>query len=184
MKSRDIETLLPAVFRSTLRGDNPAKALLHVMEVLQQPSEEILGNVESYFDPRRAPDRFVPYLASWLDLDRFLRSDVEIRTAAVSSPVPVTQLREWIAAAVQISRWRGTAKGLRMLLETATGISGFEILEGTRSDGGARPFHLRVRAPRGAGVHRALIERIIDLEKPAYVTCDPLEFYPIPSASP
>src|ERR1700730_7644873 len=121
MKSRDIETLLPAVFRSTVRRDNPARALLHVMEVLQQPSEEILGNVESYFDPRRAPDRFVPYLACWLDLDRFLRSD------AVSSPVPLTQLREWIAAAAQISRWRGTAKGLRMLLETATGISGFEI---------------------------------------------------------
>jgi len=35
---------------------------------------------------------------------------------------------------------------------------------------GRRPFHIRIDAPAEAGSHRALIARIVALEKPAYVT--------------
>jgi hypothetical protein len=38
------------------------------------------------------------------------------------------------------------------------------------SDGKARPFHLRITAPQELAEHRILIERIVELEKPAYVT--------------
>ena len=38
-------------------------------------------------------------------------------------------LRELIAAAAQLSQWRGTAQGLQRFLETATGIEGFELDE-------------------------------------------------------
>jgi phage tail-like protein len=176
MKSDDIGALLPAVFRSTLQGNNPATALLQLMEWLHQPSEDVLAGLDSYFDPRRTPDRFVPYLACLLDLDRFLPREAGVRTVAGSAPVPVTQLREWIAGAVQIGRLRGTAKGLRMLLEVATGITGFEIQHEPRAGENARAFHLRVRAPASAKALQALIERIVDREKPAYMTFDRVEF--------
>lgn len=42
-------------------------------------------------------------------------------------------------------------------------------------DGRPVPFHIRVRAPAEAAPHRALIARIIEQEKPAYVTYE-LEF--------
>jgi len=94
----------------------------------------------------------------------------------MTSSVAVGRLREWIAAGAELARWRGTPRGLRMLLEAATGATGFTILEGVGSDGEPRPFHLRVIAPRSTEPDRALIARIIELEKPAYMTADPPEF--------
>lgn len=171
MKSDDIANLLPALFRSTLQENNPLNALLQIMESLQQPSEDVLAGLGDYFDPRRTPDTFVPYLAGLVDLDRFLPRETD-----ASATVAIPQLREWVAAAVQIGRLRGTAKGLRMLLEAATGITGYVILHEPPNNGSEPAFHLRVRAPMNAKVHQVLIERIIDREKPAYMTFDRVEF--------
>jgi hypothetical protein len=81
-----------------------------------------------------------------------------------------------IARAAYLSQWRGTRKGLIAFLETATGASGFELDERVNDAAGQpRAFHMRVRAPHALEVHRALIERIIESERPAYVTYE-LEF--------
>jgi hypothetical protein len=81
------------------------------------------------------------------------------------------RLRELVAAAGEISRWRGTARGLRLFLQTATGVRDFVLDERVPGpDGRPRPFHLRVHAPASLLPHRALLERIIEREKPAYVT--------------
>ncbi len=80
-------------------------------------------------------------------------------------------LRELIANAAYLSQWRGTKRGLLLFLQIATGTSNFEIEEQTTgANAPPRSFHIRVRAPRETELHRALIERIIQLEKPAYVT--------------
>ncbi len=50
---------------------------------------------------------------------------------------------------------------------------GFEIEDSPADKNGrARHFHLAVRAPAEAWPHRALVRRIIDVDKPAYVTYD------------
>lgn len=158
MRSPEIRRLLPGVFQRTAQPASPLAALLEAMEVLHAPSEGVLSRLESHFDPRRAPDRFVPFLARWVGMD-----------------LPVTtglgRLRELVAAAVDISRWRGTARGLRLFLTTATGRTDFEVDESVPGpDGLPRPFHIRVRAPAEVEAHRLLLERIIEREKPAYVT--------------
>jgi hypothetical protein len=80
-------------------------------------------------------------------------------------------LRELIANAPLLSKWRGTSYGLQLFLEVATGMRGFEINETVRGTNGLpRPFHIRVLALPEAEVYRVLIERIIRLEKPAHVT--------------
>jgi hypothetical protein len=80
-------------------------------------------------------------------------------------------LRELIARAARLSQWRGTAEGLVRFLEAATGRVGFAIEEQVPDrDGVPRPFHILVRAPESAREQRGLIERIIEREKPAYVT--------------
>jgi len=183
MKREEIEKLLPQVFRHTLRSGSPLNALLDVMELLHAPAEEVLTDLETYFSAYGTPDRFVAFLASWVDLDRFyphysaLPGDHQAAVDPVSTGTG--QLRELIAAAAYLSQWRGTAKGLKLFLETATGMRGFELVENVKDAAGSpRPFHIRILAPPEAEPHIALIERIVEQEKPAYVSYD-LEFKPV-----
>jgi len=182
MKQSEIKRLLPSVFQRAVRPDNPLSALLEVMETLHQPTEETLGHIEGWFNPYSTPDRFVPFLARWIDLDRFFPalSFAPSRGGAVVPPIStgMGRLRELISAAAHLSQWRGTATGLKRFLEIATGADGFTLEEQVPGpDGLPLPFHIRVRAPQTVLVHRALIERIIEQEKPAYVTYE-LEFGP------
>jgi phage tail-like protein len=175
MKREEIESLLPQVFQRTLRPGSPLNALLEVMEMLHTPAETVLSKLESYFNAYSTPDIFVPYLAGWVDLDRFYPfysaqpEDLQQSTDPISSGTG--QLRELIAAAAYLSQWRGTAKGLKLFLETATGMKGFELVENVDSkESRLRPFHICITAPADAKEHVALIERIVEQEKPAYVT--------------
>jgi phage tail-like protein len=172
MKKVQIKRLLPAVFRNAVHTGNPLFAILDVMEAMHAPAESALDSLDGNFNPYRAPDAFVPYLASWVDLEVLL--DVP-RTASPSSTPSLStglgRLRELTAAAITLSQWRGTRKGLCLFLETATGARGFEVDEQVvGADGKARPFHLRITVPKGLEEHSILIERIVELEKPAYVT--------------
>ncbi len=172
MKRSEIERLLPAVFRRAIGRDNPLPAILEVMSALHEPSEALLAEIDSVFNPFRTPDAFVPFLARWLDLERVFD---EARAPAPGSRPPIStglsNLRALIASASYLSQWRGAKKGLDHFLEIATGTQGFTIEERViGSDGRPIPFHLRVAAPDTTLPHRKLIERIIELEKPAYVT--------------
>src|SRR3954449_5688171 len=90
MRRDEIERFLPAVYQLALHpfavADEPETpdgprtigpdqllgALLDTMEMLHAPVEDVLANLDRYIDPERAPARFVPFLASWLDLDWLL----------------------------------------------------------------------------------------------------------------
>ena len=172
MKQTQIKKLLPWVFQRTAQPGNPLTALLDVMEDMHAPVEETLSHLDSMFDPRRTADAFVPYLAGWVDLGVLV--DVSRGggpAASTTFPTGMGRLRELIASAAMLSEWRGTKRGLQMFLEIATGAGGFSIDEQVRKpDGTIRPFHLQVTAPKDLVVHRPLLERIIELEKPAYVT--------------
>ncbi|KXU87045.1 hypothetical protein CR51_36275 [Caballeronia megalochromosomata] len=176
MKAARIETLLPFLFRQAWQNGNPVVvALLYVMEDLHARPEEILANLDAWFDPLRAPDSFVPWLARWVDLDRFFTqssrdSGVEC-TGHSPLSVGLARLRELIREASYLSKWRGTRRGLTAFLETAIGVSGFEVDEEVPgTDGAVKSFHIRVRVPEAAQAHLVLIEQIVQSEKPAHVT--------------
>jgi len=172
MKASLIKRLLPAVFQRAMLSRAPLEAILTVMEEQHTPAESVLSRLNTYFDPRRTPDDFVPYLASWVDLEMLL--DPSHSGAEPAAPVLSTgvgHLRELVANAATLSHWRGTRKGLSLFLETATGVNGFEVNEAvTGPNGKVRPFHLLITAPKELIQHRALLQRIVELEKPAYVT--------------
>jgi phage tail-like protein len=180
MKRAAIERLLPEIYRRTSREGGPLAALLGVMEELHRPSEEALAGIQDVFSAYRAPDVFVPVLASWLDLERLLDvpADGDVPAASLHRPLSsgLGRLRELVASAAHLSKWRGTSKGLLRFLEIATGEKGFRVEERVAGpDGRPRPFHVRVRMPAAAAAHRPLIERIIEHEKPAYVTYELLD---------
>jgi phage tail-like protein len=170
MKATQIKRLLPAVFQSAADGVTPLATILKIMEEMHAPAEATLDHLESYFDPYRTPDACVPFLATWVDLEGVL--DQRGSTGATLS-TGVGRLRELTATAVLLSKWRGTRKGLLFFLQMATGVNDFTINEAIRdADGNEIPFHMRIAVPAAAKAHRTLIERIIELEKPAYVTYD------------
>ncbi len=174
MQRTEIERLLPEVFRAALADSAPLAAVLDVMAQLHQPDEQVLDRLDGYFDPSRTEDRFVPLLARWVDLERlFVQSATGRADADGREPISTGhgRLRELISRAAFLSQWRGTRTGLIAFLETATGAEGFSIDEQVPGEAmRPRPFHIRVLAPAGQEPHRPLIERIVELEKPAYVT--------------
>ncbi|MFL5674988.1 MAG: phage tail protein [Chloroflexota bacterium] len=180
MDSEAIGRLLPGVFQTALHPvaagvvepDRRLAALLDVMETLHAPVESVLGGLDHYLDPRLATPAFVPYLAGWVDLDWLLVADPSAPMAATATLASgLGTLRELVAAAAELARWRGTARGLLRFLDTATGVPGFAIEENvTGDDRKPRPFHLRIVGPAGAEKYRPLIERVIVAEKPAYAT--------------
>lgn len=189
MRSAEIARLLPDVFQFALsppaagvvEPDRRMAAALAAMEVLHAPCEEVLDGLDRFVHPVRAPQRFLPYLAGWVDLDWLVRAAPGSDVTSESLPTGVGSLRELLAAAAEMARWRGTARGLLRFLDTATGIPGFKVEEGVTGEGRApRPFHLRVIAPAEAEPYRAFIERVIVSQKPAYATWE-LAFATAPS---
>ncbi|GAA1957203.1 phage tail protein [Microbacterium deminutum] len=167
MQADRIATLLPEVYQRTIVAGTPIAALLEVMAQLQDPVEDVLGRLPDYFDPQLTPDRFVPFLARWVDLARWL----DETTGGFDSGVG--RLRQVVAGAAHLSRLRGTAQGLKEALEWATGVSGIRIDEDVPdAKGRTRPFHVVVALPKEAIAHQVLVERIVEQEKPAHVTAD------------
>jgi phage tail-like protein len=164
MERTKIERLLPAVIRQTSRPGTPLPALLAAMERLHERTEEQLRHMETVFDPRRADPQFVIFLAHWVNLDTLLKKLAAGREIG-PDPLPsgFGNLRELIASAAELSRWRGTGKGLKQFLETATGIAGVEIVEKER-------FHILVRIPKIAALFEVVVRSIIEFEKPVHVT--------------
>jgi phage tail-like protein len=174
MKQDEIAQLLPGVFQRTLQANKPLAAILEVMEQLHAPAEEVLANSDTFFDPYRAPGNFLPFLATWVDLASLIgvRGSANALTASVF-PSGLGRLRALVATAAYHAMWRGTATGLIHFLETATGIPGFQIDEGSADPGQpSKPFHLTILAPPESAQYQGLLQRIIEAEKPAYVTYD------------
>lgn len=175
MKSDAISRLLPAVFQRTAQPGSPLLALLGVMERMHAPSEQILRHLASVFNPRTTPDRFLPYLSRWVNLDWVFEQMLMEWQADPGRPVPyppgLGSMRELVALGFRLNRESGTAVGLARFLTTASGMTGFAIEENPEEPSGApMPYHIRVKAPAAAAPYRVLLQRIVEMEKPAYVT--------------
>ncbi len=165
MTRDQILQLLPAVVSQTATPGTISDGLVEVMAGLMRKDERILADIDAYLDPRRAPESFVPFLARWVDLARFLPALGN--RAAVTDPA---RLRELVAQAHDLARWRGTRSGMLRFLRLATGHDGFAIAENLGADGRPRLHHLCIRHPAACAGQRPLMEAVIELAKPAHVT--------------
>ncbi|WP_194410454.1 phage tail protein [Microbacterium cremeum] len=193
MRADRIARLLPDVYRRAIVPGTPLAALVDVMAEQHAPVEQALADLPDYFDPQRAPDHFVPFLAHWVDLARWLDD------ASGEFDTGPGRLRQVVAGAAALSRRRGTARGLREALEWATGVAGVRVEEtapvptpsphsagalrgasgregpagGVGPAGGrGRRFHARVVLPHAASAYEPLVRRIVEQEKPAHVTVE------------
>jgi phage tail-like protein len=149
---------LPGIYQE---NDFLARFLL-IFESILSPVNRTVENIHHYFDPHVTPPEVVDWLGSWLGL-------------LLDERWPEERRRELISSAVDLYQWRGTKHGLSEFLRLYTGVEP-EIVEPslrevTNSRARAFRFTVRMRVPRGAGLSRALIESIIDAEKPAFAAC-------------
>ena len=169
---------LPAVYREVdLMG-----RLLKLFEQAFDPSIQILGLLWAYLDSLTAPETLLPFLAYWVGWP----SEV---------PWGLEQQRRLIRRALEIYRWRGTRRGLRLYLHLYTGLpldapetpiaeqhisiqetfsQGFVMgaarLGENTMMGGGRPYHFIVRLRSPEPLDEPLIRTIIEQEKPAFCT--------------
>jgi len=122
-------------------------------EQILTPIEQMVDNFNLYLDPHTTPAYFLDYLAFWLGL-------------TLDEKWPLEKRRQVIAEAAELYRRRGTRWSLSRHLEIYTGVAP-EIREPEK-----QPHHFVVvlRLPRGANVDRAIVERIIQANKPAHTT--------------
>jgi phage tail-like protein len=172
MRRSDAELLLPEVVRRTSVEGSPLAGMLDAAERLHAASEAALAALDGIVDPQRAPDRFVPYLARFVDLDRFL-DEAEALAGADALPSGQGRLRQLVARAAALARVGGTRAGLVEFCEVATGVPGFTVDDRVPGpDGRPLPYHVRVVVPSDAAPYRRLVEAIVAAEKPAFVTAE------------
>ena len=189
---------LPAIFEK----DDLMGRFLMLFESFWMPLDRQIDNLHFYFDPRLTPASFLPWLASWLDLE-------------LDQRWPEERLRQLIRWAIALHRSRGTKWGLLKYLEIYTGqkakvieaISNNFILGSEAQLGpgialgrGNQPhtFIVSLRLPdldledeadrsREEKLRRRTIESIIEMQKPAHtvytlnlevVPYEALEFQP------
>lgn len=180
MRKEQISSMLPVVFQKTRMSGEPLEALLDVMELLHEPADHTLANIEKFYNPYHAPDTFMPYLASWVGVSQFF-GDYTSHNKPNSAdklnknydPIPSGMgcLRELVASATRLARLRGTSKGLIEVLEVATGIKDIKINEQALDESGIpKPFFIEISVPRSGELFKQFITKIIELEKPVYIT--------------
>lgn len=81
---------------------------LMLFESFWSPIDTQIDSIPNYFDPRLTPARFLPWLASWLDLE-------------LDESWPEEGIRQLIRWAIALHRSRGTRWGLLKYLELYTG---------------------------------------------------------------
>ena len=141
--------------------------ILHGLGDSAQPGlEEIIERAHTYFDPvpdkpdtLRAPEEFLPWLASWVAVS--LREDWEPE-----------EKRRFISEIVPAYRMRGTKAGLKRILEAYTGRLPVTITEPEHKDYQPHYFKvevfLGVRDPDLLKRKEQIAKAIIDQEKPAH----------------
>lgn len=163
LERRDLLDLLPEVMRLGDLPGSPFAATVDGMQTLLAPTVRHVDEVHRWFDPFTAPPDALHLLASWLDLgvaaDTALacHDDAEDRDRA---------LRRLVLEGHDLVRARGTRAGLLRLLEVVTGVEGFAIADANATP----PFHLVVSVPPAVQQHAPGLARLIDHERPVYVT--------------
>lgn len=169
---------LPGIFQDV--DEEHADFLARFLAIQQHLAlqiDEAIETVHRCFDPREAPEHFLPWLASWVAM-------------RLQEDWPEPRRREAILRAVELYRLRGTAAGLKLSLRLFAGVDveidehawpwpGFVI--GRHSaigvDSTLAPqmwrtncFVVRLAGPRDSWSRESLrtIHAVIEAEKPAH----------------
>lgn len=168
---------------------------LSICEQALEPSFEMADLFWAYLNPLTAPAALVPFLAHWV-------------AWPMNPRWPLSQQRRLIRHAVEIYQWRGTRRGLQLVLHLCTGLplsdraiqiedaddAGFILGKADLSEepclGGGEAYHFSVTLRpettdkfQQLQAETATLRALIEQEKPAFCTYDLTIVEPCPTAS-
>lgn len=153
---------LPGVYQE----DAFAVRMLSAFDLVLAPVVATLDNLDAYVDAELAPADFVVWLAGMLG---FPLGDVW----------PEDRARELVSRAVEVHRWAGTVRGVRLLLSMYLGFEPEVVDNGGASWSSKREAPLpgnetpslvvRIRPRRGQTVSTTVIEALVESVKPVHV---------------
>ncbi|MEW6231987.1 MAG: phage tail protein [Chloroflexota bacterium] len=157
---------LPALYAE----DDFLGRFLMIFEEIFIPLERLLDNIHYYFDPVMAPEEFLAWLASWVNL-------------VLDENWPVERRRRLIHSAAELFRWRGTKRGLEEYLQVYTGMrpaivehvsaeawKGRGTLPAGFATGPDHSFTVILPVANLGQINATVVKSIIELEKPAHTT--------------
>ncbi len=175
MNQSEIQSLLPEVFLQTLNDEHKNEEtilsiLIDIMHFMHVETELQFKTIEDFFNPCRTPqEAFIEYLGYWTDLERLWHDDTKL---GIHHLIQKECLQELILSASYLSQWRGTLQGLSQFLKIATGSNSITIRDGIDKHGKQQSFHFLVEISEKQKHQNRLIQRIIEQEKPVYVSYD------------
>lgn len=96
---------LPIMYRQ----DPFLRRFLLIFESVMGPIDRLVENLPMYTEPEMAPAAFVPWLAHWVGV-------------TLEASWPLERQRALVANAIEIYRWRGTRRGLKLHIRCYTGV--------------------------------------------------------------
>lgn len=161
MRGYEVARLLPEIVGRTYGAGTPLGAVFEAMVTLLDPADRRLKQLDAWFDPYRAPDAMVPYLAAWVDL-----AWLPVRAESGGEGLTTERLRALIAHAPGLAATRGTGAGLQRFLAIALDHPDVHVAD---ADSG-HPFHIVVELPKAVEAERRLADLIVRFEKPIHLT--------------
>jgi len=153
---------MPAVFQE----DEFAQRFVSGFDEVLAPIFSAMDNQDAYLDPYLAPEDFLEWLSTWVGIE-------------LDETWPLERRRELVAKAVELYRWRGTAKEVTeavaiYAVETPeiveSGGIAWSTSPGTKFPGSPNPeitVRLRVKDPDAIDIKR--LERIVRVTTPAHI---------------
>lgn len=109
--------LLPEIYHQS----DFLNRLLMIFEQGYEPSVQNLANLWAYLDPLTAPKSLLPFLAKWVAWENNPRWDLK-------------QQRRLIKNAIELYRWRGSKRGLRLYIHLFTDLPLDEEIDANGND--------------------------------------------------
>jgi phage tail-like protein len=148
--------------------DDLLRRFVSIFQTIGDGLLDQVDNLGHLLDPAVAPTPMVRFLGQWLG-EEALQGELDDLVA-----------RRWVAAGPELARWRGTARGLSMLLELVTGApvvvtdSGRVSVEGRAAEPTdaaevRQPAPVVIRVSRMGALGPADLEALVRRELPAHV---------------
>lgn len=138
--------------------------LVRFLSIFQDVTNTVWHHVDNLphaFDPAVAPDAMVRTMGSWIGIDW------------IDSSLPDRVQREIVRRYAELLRWRGTARGMRLLLELITEGPATVTDSGGVYEAGAAPRmapHVRMEVESTGWATESDLLRIVRNEVPAWLT--------------
>jgi phage tail-like protein len=156
--------MLPAMYA----GDDFAQRFTSGLDAVLSAILSTLDNLPGYFDPRLAPEDFLAWLSSWV-------------ATRLDPAWPESLRRAVVLRAVELHRWRGTARGLVDRLGLSLGVHA-EVQDGpgatwSSTPGGKLPgtgvptVVVRVWPGPSGEIDRDRVAALVASVCPVHVTC-------------